>query len=261
MKRLIVICSLALMMAWTAQGGIIYSSFANGGVIPDGIPSGSAGTASVSGFGSSISDIRVNLNISGGYNGDLYASLSHGGVLVPLLNRVGVTSGDGFGYGDTGFNVTLSSSGTHDVHFYGNYSPAINESGQLTGTWQPDGRGIDPLSAPGSFDSASRVSFGSFNNMNPNGTWTLFMADLSGGGDQSTLLSWSLDLTVVPEPVTVALAVFAALAGGIKLLSWRRKSPRTASAARTRFFSGMPFQNRPGDTIRPGPDCRNSSLA
>jgi hypothetical protein len=44
--------------------------------------------------------------------------------------------------------------------------------------------------------------------MNPNGTWTLFIADLSGG-EQSTLVSWSLDITAVPEPVNVALGIFA----------------------------------------------------
>src|ERR1035441_10160155 len=212
MKRQIVVFSLALIMGWTAQGGIIYSSFADSGNIPDGNASGSAGTATASGFLPTISDISVKLNISGGYNGDLYAYLSYGGVLVPLLNRVGVTGtsgGDAFGYGETGFNVTLSSAGAQDVHFYGNYSPTINGSGQLTGTWQPDGRAIDPQSAPSSFDSASRVSFGSYSGLNPNGTWTLFLADLSAGGGQSQLVSWELDITAVPEPVHVALGVFA----------------------------------------------------
>jgi hypothetical protein len=36
------------------------------------------------------------------------------------------------------------------------------------------------------------------------------------------LVSWSLDITTVPEPVTVALAIFAALAALIKLVAWRR---------------------------------------
>src|ERR1017187_8224909 len=97
MKRQIVVFSLALIMGWTAQGGIIYSSFADSGNIPDGNASGSAGTATASGFLPTISDISVKLNISGGYNGDLYAYLSYGGVLLPLLNRVGVT---GTGAGD-----------------------------------------------------------------------------------------------------------------------------------------------------------------
>jgi hypothetical protein len=131
------------------------------------------------------------------------------------LNRTGVTgtgSGDAFGYGNTGFNITLSStsSGAQDVHFYQNYSPSYNGSGQLTGTWQPDGRNIDPQSAPSAFDAASRLNFGSFTGLNPNGTWTLFIADLSAGG-QSDVVSWSLDITAVPEPANVALGVFAVI--------------------------------------------------
>src|ERR1017187_3926466 len=142
------IIALALLMGWTAQAGISYGTFANSGNIPDGSSSGSAGTATASGFLPTISDISVKLNISGGFNGDLYAYLSYGGVLVPLLNRVGVTTGDGFGYGDTGFSVTLSSAGANDVHSYGSHTPSFNGDGQLTGTWQPDGRAIDPQSSP-----------------------------------------------------------------------------------------------------------------
>jgi hypothetical protein len=46
----------------------------------------------------------------------------------------------------------------------------------------------------------------SFNGMDPNGTWTLFFADLSAG-NTSTLNGWSLDVTAVPEPVNVAMAI------------------------------------------------------
>jgi hypothetical protein len=52
------------------------------------------------------------------------------------------------------------------------------------------------------------VSFDSYNGLNPNGTWTLFIADLSAGA-QSQLVSWELDITAVPEPVNVALGIFA----------------------------------------------------
>src|ERR1035437_3050659 len=206
--RLSICCYIGLMLALTAHAGVSYSTFANSGLIPDGSPVGSSGTATASGYLPSISDISVKLNISGGYNGDLYAYLSYGGVLVPLLNRVGVGSGDAFGYSDTGFNVTLSSAGAFDVHTYGSHGPSINGSGQLTGTWQPDGRAIDPLGAPSTFDAPGTVTFGSYTGLNPNGTWTLFLADLSAGA-QSQLVSWNLDITAVPEPVNVALGIFA----------------------------------------------------
>ena len=206
MKRQLVICSLALIMAWTAHGGIIYNPANNiNANIPDGSPSGWAGTATASGYLPSLSDISVTLNISGGYNGDLYAGLSYGGVLVPLLNRVGVSSGNPFGSDGAGMSVTLSDSGSVNIHAAGD--------GVLGGTYRADGQNIDPLSSASSFSATGgsimldAVGTG-FGNMNPNGTWTLFLADLSGGG-QSTLVSWSLEITAVPEPVNVALGIFA----------------------------------------------------
>jgi hypothetical protein len=197
MNRPILICSLALIVGWTAQGGIIYSSFANGGNIPDGSPVGSAGAATVSGYLPTISDISVTLNISGGYNGDLYGYLSYDGKLLPLLNRVGMGTGSTsdptyyFGYGDAGFNnVTLADSGSVNIHNYGG-------NGVPTGTYAPDSGGL--------------TFAGTFGGLNPNGTWTLFLADLSSGGGQSQLTGWSLDITAVPEPANVALGIFAGI--------------------------------------------------
>jgi len=50
----------------------------------------------------------------------------------------------------------------------------------------------------------------SFDGLNPNNTWTLFLVD-SNNGPESTLLSWSLAITAVPEPVNVALLAFGGL--------------------------------------------------
>jgi hypothetical protein len=111
----------------------------------------------------------------------------------------------------------LSSAAANDVHFYGNASPTFNGNGQLTGSWQPDGRNIDPASPPAAFDSASQVTFASFNDANANGNWTLFFADMSAGGGNSQLVSWELDITAVPEPVITALVLFALGALGLKL--------------------------------------------
>jgi hypothetical protein len=221
--RLLVYC-FGMMLTITTQAGVIYS--ATSGSIPDGSAVGWSATGTASGYDRYITDVSVNLRMSGGYNGDLYAYLSYGSVLVPLLNRVGVTSGDAFGYGDSGFyNITLSSAGANDIHFYQNSTHTINGNGQLSSpsTWQPDGRAIDPQSAPASFDSASRVDFGSYNGMNPNGTWTLFFADLSAGS-QSQLESWTLNISAstVPEPVNVALVVFGGAFGLLTLVRSRK---------------------------------------
>jgi subtilisin-like proprotein convertase family protein len=175
--------------------------------IPDNSPVGLTDSRTVSGLGSSITDLRVTLSISGGYNGDLYGYLRlNNSPLVVLVNRTGVTSTDPDGYANTGFLVTLTADpAAHDIHFYQDHGPSYNGSGQVTGTWQADGR-PDPL-------GTTRSSLSAFNGLDPNGTWTLFFADRSPGA-QSTLAGWSLDITAVPEPVNVALAIF----GGVSVL-------------------------------------------
>jgi subtilisin-like proprotein convertase family protein len=62
------------------------------------------------------------------------------------------------------------------------------------------------------------------NGLNPNGDWTLFVADLSTG-ETATVASWGLMITtaeIVPEPGSLALFVVGA---GV-LLGSRRRSPR-----------------------------------
>jgi len=232
MKSRLLICCIGLMLTINARAAISYSS--QSGSIPDGSAVGWSATATVSDYNPYITDVSVTLRLSGGYNGDLYAYLSYGSVLVPLLNRVGVTDGNSFGYGDTGFyDVTLSSSAANDVHFYQNFSPSYTDpGGQLQGTWQPDGRAIDPQSTPSAFDSASRVTFASYNNLNPNGTWTLFFADLSSGA-QSQLENWSLNISAseVPEPVNVALIVFGGVFGVVTAFRSRRVRDLLSRAA------------------------------
>ena len=48
-----------------------------------------------------------------------------------------------------------------------------------------------------------------FNGLNPNSTWGLVLWDNSSSGFENGLVGWSLDITAVPEPVNVALGIFA----------------------------------------------------
>jgi len=164
--------------------------------VPDGNAAGITSTihVNVSSWADSMNSLSLTLNITGGNEGDLYAYLSYGGTSVVLLKRPGL-AGDpaGIGYtGTLGENYTLTLSD-------GNY-PNINytspTSGGLSGTYNP---------------SAGSVAFTSYNGMNPNGNWVLFVSDLSGGDNAnvSVLNSWSLTFNAVPEPVNVALGVFA----------------------------------------------------
>jgi subtilisin-like proprotein convertase family protein len=74
--------------------------------------------------------------------------------------------------------------------------------------------------------SGSGVNFtvdvtSAFAGKDPNGTWTLFFADTSPVG-QTTVNGWSLDLTAVPEPVNVTLAVFGVVVVAAGALRHRR---------------------------------------
>ena len=169
------------------------------GPIPDGNPVGVTFVGTVSDIpsdGTVRGVLTVGLNISGGYNGDLYAYLvAPNGTMVVLLNQPGVTGGNQFGYGGAGLSVTLSDSASTSIQ-----NANETDGVQFTGTYQAAG------------------SLANFNGSVADGTWTLFFADMSSGGGTSTLNSWSLDITAVPEPVNVALGIFGALLGGLGLV-------------------------------------------
>jgi MYXO-CTERM domain-containing protein len=89
----------------------------------------------------------------------------------------------------------------------------------LTGTWGADGREIDPASPPSLFDStASTANLDSFTGTSPNGTWTLFLADLSAGS-QGFLNNWTVNISTVPEPPAMALLGM----GALLLVRWMRR--------------------------------------
>ncbi len=168
--------------------------------IPDNSPTGVAFAPGFSATGLRISDIAVSINVSGGWNGDLYAYLSHGSGYAVLLNRVGTVNSGDEGYGVSGFNVLLEPVSTHpgiaDIHNVANPS-------SLPLAYAADGRV--------SYTDATRSqTLDGFLGGDPNGTWTLFFADLSPGS-VSTLNGWSLDISTVPEPVNVALGWFGAV--------------------------------------------------
>jgi hypothetical protein len=214
-QKLIYLAFLACMGTLPATAGVSSTSVENiNAIIPDGDLNGISSQL-ISGLSGTISDVNVTLTISGGFNGDYYAYISHDGVSAVLLNRVGLTSSSSVGYPDAGFGpdnaavrFTFDDQAAHDVHLYRNFSFALNGNGQLTGSWQPDGRAINPLSAGSVFDSAPRSNMlGAFNGMDPSGSWTLFVSDVSAGGE-GTLINWGLTITTVPEPHAGVLLLF-----------------------------------------------------
>jgi subtilisin-like proprotein convertase family protein len=207
-------------------GGV---TFAGDGLVPDGNPAGWSDTRSIAMPVTTLTSVRVGINLDGGYNGDLYGYLSGPGTgFAVLFNRVGRDTGDEFGYGDEGMNLTFSADGAADIHGYQSVSYLLNGAGQLTGNWQPDGRSTDPASV---LDTSPRDALLiSFLGANPNSDWTLFIADLSGG-EQTSVASWFLEITAVPEPATTATAAAACLLGAALLR--RRRGPPFRSLADT----------------------------
>jgi hypothetical protein len=191
----------------------------NGGLVPDGNISGWHDVRPVtdagwtgSGDHQFITDVSVTLNVGRGYNGDLFAYLVHDSGYAVLLNRVGVSGSSAFGYGDAGFaGLTLSTGAAQDVHFYGG-----NGGLPLGGAWQPDGRAVDPVLTPGSAlaGAPQTALLTSFTGLNPDGDWTLFIADVVSG-QASQVQDWTLSITAVPEPAVGAVLSGAGLALGL----------------------------------------------
>src|ERR1035437_8093538 len=158
-----------------------FSSGRSVGPIPDGNPAGVTFVGTVNNIpsdGTVRGVLTVGLNISGGYNGDLYAYLvAPNGTLVVLLNQPGVSGSNPFGASGAGMNITLQD-GTSD---HGSIQSEMSGS---------------VLS--GSYNAAGTLA--NFNGSAADGTWTLFFADLSNGGGTSTLNSWTLGITGVAEP-------------------------------------------------------------
>lgn len=189
--------------------------------IPDGNYSGVVDTRTLSlgASGATISEVKVGLNISGGFNGDLYGYLSHGTGYAVLLNRPGLSAGNSDGYFDSGLDITFSegaATGIQDYQSITTPTPGF----ALTGDWAPDGRNVHPESSGATFDGASRdAGLDGFNGLDPDGEWHLFIADLISG-DQVQLESWSLEISVVPEPQAYVVASGLLL---IAMAFWRRR--------------------------------------
>jgi len=215
--KLKLLCGLVVLLASARLCAAAESAtFSPGLAIPDNDANGVSDTETFSSSITSITNVQISLDISGGFNGDMYAYLRHGNTgFAILLNRVDRTAGNLFGSSDNGFNITLSSSAASDVH------GASAGGGILTGTWQPDGRNIDPENA---LDTTARTAlFDSFNGLSASGDWTLFIADTSPVGT-ATFQDWTLKVEGVPEPSALCLGLL-----GIGVFALRAHRTRRTS--------------------------------
>ncbi len=207
-KSLIIIMLLLLTASWAGATLTVTPNVA----ITDGSVVGVTSQGTVSGVGDVLTSITVGLNVTGGFDGNLYAYLvAPNGTVVTLLNHIGTGAFGSWasGFGDGTDNSFVLQSGTAPN---GVISTANGTLGQaLTGTFQVAG-----LSA--------------FNGVNANGQWTLFFADTVTGGGTSWLQSWTLNITAVPEPVTLALGLFVAMVVALTGLKWAWRTKNKSSA-------------------------------
>ena len=219
----------------TAYGQVFDFSPFSPLTIPDATETGtfSKGTIAPS-VGGTVGHITVDLNLQGvkpggGFTGDLYIALYHGGKATVLLNRPGRDGGNPFGYDDNGdIHITFDDSASHDVHVYQNSTGALPGVG-LAGQWQPDGRTTNFKSVSSSDPRTAMLD--QFLGTPIRGDWVLFMADVGGGGI-TQLNGWSLHIVPVPESRDMA----PVLAG--RLASWA-VSRRMGSGRRTKTVMAL----------------------
>ena len=220
MKRILIVLAMVLTATW-AQATLTQTQSFSGGAIADGNPLGTvfSGTYSQTGFNSPVLNATVGLDITGGYNGDLYAYLvAPNGTVVVLLNQPGTGA---FGSAASGFGdvdgATVSGTGPHTANSFVLTSTSTDPLIQSA-----NGTAYQTLT--GSYQAAGNLNDFVTSGATANGTWTLFFADLNQGGGTSYLNSWTLNLKVVPEPVLLALITFLAMLLALAGLKWAWQS-------------------------------------
>ncbi len=160
-----------------------------------------------------ITKVVVGLNLvgrgDGGFAGEMFVSLNKDLSITSILaNRVGVGPGVPIGQSYDGWRVTLDDDASTDLHLW------TQDTGVLTGTFQPDGRELPT-------DSLRPELLELFDGGAANGNWRLNVGDLEQGGTMS-LESWSLTITgTVPEASTYAAG--AGLIGVVGAFCLRRR--------------------------------------
>ncbi len=210
----ILFAALTLTLTGAAHAATITETFTNttGSVIPDGDLSGLVQSINPSTTISTIDSITVTLNSTGGWNGDLYAYLWHGGEISVLINRIGRTALNPAGSASGGMSVIFDLTAGTDIH-----SAPVGFGSSIIGNFQPDGRNIHPNDA---FDTTLPTAWlDVFIGDAAAGEYRLYFADVASG-DEATLVNWSITLTgtAIPEPSTAVLGALAVLG-----LSMRRR--------------------------------------
>lgn len=229
-SRFVVLASLAFSLTGAARAGTFSQTFTVSTDITDSSSTGLLNVQNVTLADPVITGLSLDLSIDpspgkSAFLGDLFAYVEHNGKTTVLLNRPGRTDTALGGYADNQAIHVSFSDAAPDIHGY-RITPSTPLATTLTGTWGPDGRASDPSSAAAT--DARTLLLSGFIGENANGNWSLFVADLSGGGEHR-LLSWKLDLTTtaVPEPQVWVGACGLLAWAGFRLRRLHRRATRS----------------------------------
>jgi hypothetical protein len=187
MKTVVLSSLLAAMVSFSAHAGIYPFSWNDTGPIPQGGP-----TFSVE---HTISTVPSDLTIS---------SIE----LFLTFNDSTSLTGDG-----TGIQGLLTLGTDVSSPFVGFYPVGTSIQGAQ--------RVYDVV-----FSGASGSPGAGFNGLDPDDTWGLVLWDNATSAFQNGLVGWELDITAVPEPVNVALAVFGVCLAGAGAGRWALRRAR-----------------------------------
>jgi hypothetical protein len=160
---------LAALFSFSAQAALYTFNFGDTGAVPQGGATLSFEHAITTGFDYSISSVQLILTFND------KTSLTGNNLGIEGLLNIGTTTG----------------------------SPSMDFFPTATST--SHGQRIYDVTWTGTQGTPST----GFNGLDPNNTWALVLFDHSTSGIENGLVSWTLNITAVPEPVTVALGIFA----------------------------------------------------
>ena len=174
---------------------------------------GFTGNFTAAGAQDQVVNLTLDLNISGGYNADLYGYLLAPNGTYTIFRNTYVANGDAYGSGmnirlqDTDLTVTPGLASTPLLS--PNTSTTLNGSiqdvaagGVLSGIYNPLNSFGGTIGGPQFNPTGSQA----------NGIWTLYLTEIGAGAESApTLNGWALNLAVVPEPASMSLGIFAAM--------------------------------------------------
>lgn len=129
--------------------------------------------------------------------GDLVVTLSHGGVTVDLMDRLGATTAGAFGNSE-------NLSGDYTFMLGAPAQPAA--AAMPAGTYAPNANGTAGQS------SLATGLLSDFTGLEVSGAWTLNVTDRAGG-DLGVFNGWDFNVKFIPTPGASALLGLAGLAG------------------------------------------------